>query len=209
MVYRVTGHPEPLLYVKWENNLNSSPGWKWEKSEHTLLNSVGVQGPWNHIASFLTFTHFLLFCSLCLINDFHMYFEFNECIRDSLFSIVITLQFKNTMQFLFFLLERRNEHSGYQLLLCLGICFIQEVFQKKKIVRFCAPAVIHGRTNSNIFLMLWKLQGKKKLENKYGLSILGRFLLGRFFFFFFLLLSWSIYNKKTKNLYFFFSLMYS
>lgn len=109
MVYRMTGHPEPLLYVKWENNFNSSPGWKWEKFEHTLLNSVGVQGPWNHIASFLTFTHFLLFCSLCLINHFHMYFEFNECIRDCLFSIVITLQFKNTMQFLFFLLNREKE----------------------------------------------------------------------------------------------------
>lgn len=137
-----------------------------------------------------------------------MYFEFNECIRDSLFSIVITLQFKNTMQFLFFLLERRNEHSGYQLLLCLGICFIQEVFQKKKIVRFCAPAVIHGRTNSNIFFRntpdaVKASRGKKARKQVWIKYIRQIFIRQIFLFFIFYSYHGQFITKRLKTCIFF------
>lgn len=81
-----------LPQVKPEGNYNTC--WKVRKVWTCVIKFSWCSRTVKSYCIFLTFTHFLLFCSLCLINDFHVYFECNECLWDPLLSIVITLLLK-------------------------------------------------------------------------------------------------------------------
>lgn len=54
--------------------------WKVREVSMCAIKLSCCSGTVKSYCIFLTFTHFLLFCSLCLINDFHVYLEYNECI---------------------------------------------------------------------------------------------------------------------------------